>query len=396
MSESPSLSAPETTTPAVWDLLPAEQQPHWGAHPDLSRVRAELRAAPALTTARDVRTLRGQLAEVALDRAVLLQTGDCAEDIRECAPHHTGRTAALLADLADRLAARTGRPVVRVGRMGGQFAKPRSRPTERTDGMDLPVFRGHLVNSHEPTGPARRHDPLRMLRAYEASERVIGALDLLRTDPAGPWASHEALVLDYEGALVRRDTTTGLPYLASTHFPWIGERTRQLGLAHVELLAAMANPVGCKIGPSATPEEVVRLCGVLDPHRLPGRLTLILRMGAPAAATATGPIAEAVRRAGHPVVWLSDPLHGNTVTATGGIKTRRLTDAVTEAATVRRELHRHGQRLGGLHLETTPADVTECVGGPVAEHLLPERYLTLCDPRLNPRQAHELIDAVFA
>ncbi|MEU7424989.1 3-deoxy-7-phosphoheptulonate synthase [Streptomyces sp. NPDC040750] len=397
MTEPSPLSLREDRAPAVWELLPAEQQPHWGAHPDLKEILGELRAAPALTAAPDIRVLRQQLAQVALGRARLLQTGDCAEDMAECTPEHTGAKAEVLDELGDRLARHTGQPVVRVGRMGGQFAKPRSSPTETYDGTDLPAFRGHLVNAPEPTAEARRHDPHRMLAAYQASARVLRELDLRRTGPSGPWASHEALVMDYESSLVRRDAQTGAGYLASTHFPWIGERTRQLDLAHVELLAAMANPVGCKIGPTATPDEVVRLCGVLDPHRLPGRLTLILRMGVRAAEAATPAIAEAVRRAGHPVIWLSDPLHGNTVKTASGLKTRHLADAICEASAVRHALQAQGLHVGGLHLETAAADITECVGGPVTgEHLVPERYETLCDPRLNPRQARELIDAVFA
>ncbi|GGX90017.1 3-deoxy-7-phosphoheptulonate synthase [Streptomyces hiroshimensis] len=393
-----SLTVAGAQAPAVWDLLPAEQQPQWGAHPDLPQVRRTLREAPALTSAEDVRTLRRQLAEVALGRARLLQAGDCAEDIRVCGAADTAAKAELLADLAGRMAAHTGQPVVRIGRMGGQFAKPRSRPTETThDGLDLPVFRGHLVNSPEPNGQARRHDPNRMLQAYEASSAVLRALDEERTDAYGPWASHEALVMDYESPQVRRDPETGTPYLASTHLPWIGERTRQRGLAHVELLASVANPVACKVGPSATAEEVVRLCRVLDPNRLPGRLTLILRMGVRAPGLAIAPIAEAVQREGHPVVWLSDPLHGNTVQTASGIKTRRLSDAVDEAVAFRKALEQQGLHPGGLHLETAAADVTECLGGPVAdERALSGRYESLCDPRLNPAQARELIDAVFS
>lgn len=392
-----SLAVQGAPAPEVWDLLPAEQQPQWSAHPDLPGVRRALRDAPALTTAGDVRTLRRQLADVALGRARVLQTGDCAEDVHECGAAHTAAKAELLAELADRVALHTGRPVVRIGRMGGQFAKPRSRPTETVGGVDLPVFRGHLVNSPEPNAPARRHDPNRMLQAYEASAAVLRALDGERTDAYGPWASHEALVMDYESPQVRRDPETGEPYLASTHFPWIGERTRQPGLAHVEFLAALANPVGCKIGPSATPEQVVRLCRILDPGRLPGRLTLILRMGVGTPASAVAPVVEAVQGAGHPVVWLSDPLHGNTVQTSAGVKTRRLSDAVGEALTFRKVLEEQGLHPGGLHLETAAADVTECLGGPVTgEHALSERYESLCDPRLNPAQARELIDAVFS
>ncbi|MEU4494537.1 3-deoxy-7-phosphoheptulonate synthase [Streptomyces sp. NPDC023998] len=397
MSESPptAVHGAHAAPPALWDVLPAEQQPHWSAHPDLHEVRRALRDAPALATAQEVRTLRRTLAEVALGRARLLQTGDCAEDIHACGPEHTAAKSELLCELSDRLARHTGQQVVRIGRMGGQFAKPRSSPTETYDGMPIPAFRGHLINSSERSLLSRRHDPNRMLQAYEASASVLRGLEKERTDTRGPWSSHEALVMDYESPLVRRDPETGAAYLASTHFPWVGERTRQPGLAHVEFLAAISNPIACKIGPTATPDDVVRLCRILDPNRLPGRLTLILRMGLRGVG-AIAPIAAAVRREGNPVIWLSDPMHGNTERTESGLKTRHLADIIVEAVTFRQVLEQHGLHVGGLHLETATDDVTECIGGPVpGEHALAERYESLCDPRLNPRQARELIDAVF-
>jgi 3-deoxy-7-phosphoheptulonate synthase len=380
---------------APWEDLPAEQQPSWRDHPDHGPVRARLAAVPPLVTAAELETVRAALARVADGGALLLQAGDCAESFEETTREHTLAKASVLGRLADGLAGAAGLPVVRMGRMGGQFAKPRSRPTERVGDGELPVFRGHMVNAAEADAAARRHDPARMLRAYEASARVLAALSGLRPDGgAGPWASHEALVLDYEGPLVRTDPESGVRLLGSTHLPWIGERTRQPGDAHVRLLSAVANPVACKIGPRARPEEVLRVCAALDPDRRPGRLTLIARMGAAEIADALPPLLDAVRGAGHPVVWLSDPMHGNTRLTASGFKTRHLDEMVEEALLFRTIVERRGLHPGGLHLEVAAVPVTECVGGSVADEKdVPERYLTFCDPRLNTEQALHLIDA---
>lgn len=200
-------------------------------------------------------------------------------------------------------------------------------------------------------------------------------------------------MLDYETRLVRVDPVTGEPLLTSTHLPWVGERTRQPGSRHVALLASVANPVACKIGPSATPDEVLMLCQHLDPARTPGRLTLIVRMGRARISEALPPVVAAVRRAGHPVVWLCDPMHGNTVKAAGGLKTRYLPDLIAEAAAFRAVLDRQGQHAGGVHLEVAASGVTECVGGPVtSQERLTERYTTLCDPRLNPEQTRRFLN----
>ncbi len=379
---------------APWDGPPAEQQPSWRDHPALGPVRARLAAVPALVTAAELETLGESLARVAAGEALLLQAGDCAESLAETTRGHARAKAALLGRLAARLGGGTGLPVVRVGRMGGQFAKPRSRPTERHGDAELPVFRGHMVNAPEPDPAARRHDPERMLRAYAASARVLAALDGLRADAAGPWAAHEALVLDYEGPLVRADPRSGALLLGSTHMPWIGERTRRPGGAHVRLLAAVANPVACKVGPGARPEDVVRVCAALDPDRRPGRLTLIARMGAGPVAEALPPLLDAVRRAGHPVVWLCDPMHGNTRLTAAGFKTRHLDEMAAEARAFRAAVERSGLHPGGLHLEVSADPVTECVGGSVAtENDVPNCYRSSCDPRLNDAQALALIDA---
>ncbi|MET9293276.1 3-deoxy-7-phosphoheptulonate synthase [Streptomyces sp. NPDC003077] len=378
------------------------QQPPWQDHPALGPVKDRLAASVPLVTSEEVRELRGALAAVARGRATVLQAGDCAESLYECTPAHARQRADTLDRLGDHLQRGSGRTVVRIGRMAGQFAKPRSRPTERVGGLELPAFRGHLVNSEAPTEDARRADPYRMLQARLAAATVGGVLREARAARAarpgtaahtGPWTSHEALVLDYETPLVRTDPSTGGRLLTSTHFPWVGERTRQPGSPNVALLADIDNPVGCKIGPGTTPDEVLQLCQTLDPERTPGRLTLIVRMGRTRISEALPPIVATVRRAGHPVVWLCDPMHGNTTTAGDGRKTRYLADLIAEAAAFRSVLERQGQHPGGVHLEVAAGEVTECVGGPIhSEDQLGHRYTTLCDPRLNPEQAERFLN----
>ncbi|MBU2663848.1 3-deoxy-7-phosphoheptulonate synthase [Actinoplanes bogorensis] len=369
-----------------WESLPAREQPAWSDHPSLSRMRTELRFREPLVTESEIEAARAGIARVATGDALLLQAGDCAESFDESGPSVTAAKAAVIGDLADSLTLSTGQPVMRFGRMAGQYAKPRSSATETVAGIEMPTFRGHIVNSPAPHPAARVPDPERLLQAYDHSARVLAGLR------GSLWVSHEALLLDYEGPQVRRGA--GL-YLASTHLPWIGERTRQADHAHVAMLAAVTNPVACKVGPTASPESVVDLCERLDPHREPGRLTLIARMGAGRVAEALPPIARAVRRAGHPVVWLSDPMHGNTVRAKSGEKTRHLDSMIAEAGLFRAALEGLGLHPGGLHLEVAAADVTECVGAGVAEDELGRRYESLCDPRLNPVQARTLIETVF-
>jgi 3-deoxy-7-phosphoheptulonate synthase len=382
--------------PPDWAGLPAAQQPDWGSHPELTRCRRLLAAAPPLTGPGELAELAARLADVAAGRAVLLQAGDCAEDPADCSPAGVAARVAVLGRLATGLAGGHGLPVVAVGRMGGQFAKPRSRPTELHRGRPLPSFRGHMINGPGPSAAARRHDPRRLVRAYQASAVVQDCLRRHRRDRppgrSGPWSSHEALVLDYEGSLVRADPATGRPFLGSTHLPWVGERTRQLDHAHLHLLAAVTNPLACKVGPRMDPATVARLCDVLDPDRVPGRLTLVTRMGRHRVRAALPPVVAAVRRAGHPVTWLCDPMHGNTVAAAGGRKTRYLADLLAETAAFRAVLERQRVHPAGLHLEVAAGEVTECVGGAVPdEATLGRSYRTLCDPRLTADQAEELI-----
>ncbi|MEU6209584.1 MULTISPECIES: 3-deoxy-7-phosphoheptulonate synthase [unclassified Streptomyces] len=376
---------------------PAQQQPEW---PDPARARqvsGELRSRPALVRAEDLRDLRSLLAGVADRRAQVVQAGDCAEDPEECTPGYVARKAGLLDVLAGAVRMATHLPVVRVGRIAGQFAKPRSRPTETVGGAELPVFRGHLVNGPEPDPDSRRPDPVRMLDCYAAAGRAMAHLGWPALDDEhviGPrvWTSHEALLLDYELPLVREDAE-GRPFLSSTHWPWIGERTNQPDGAHVALLAAVSNPVALKVGPRMDPSVLLDLCGRLDPDREKGRLTLIARMGENAVPDRLPPLVAAVRAAGHPVIWLCDPMHGNTVSTAEGLKTRYLESLEREVRGFQCAVDSAGGVAGGLHLETTPDDVTECVTHAGEDARVGDKYTSFCDPRLNPAQALSLIRA---
>lgn len=367
---------------AHWKSLPAAQQPPW---PDrrARAFRARLARLDGLVTVAEVAALRADLAEVAAGRRLVVQAGDCAEPFAECGPAHVTRKAALVDRLAEALGG--DRPVVRVGRFAGQFAKPRSRPTEVVDGVELPVYRGDLVNAPQPDARARRADPARLVAGYHAARTVT---EFLRRAHRGVWTSHEALVLDYELPMVRRDER-GVPLLTTTHWPWVGDRTRAVDGAHVRLLASVANPVACKVGPGTGPDELRALCERLDPEREPGRLTLIARLGADRVSALLPPLVAAVRAAGHPVIWLCDPLHGNTVTGAGGRKTRLVDTVVREVADFLAAVHVAGGVAGGLHLETTPDEVAECGW----DDFPTGSYTSLCDPRLNPGQALAVIAA---
>ena len=379
---------------------PARQQPEWADPSQVERVRAILAGRPPLVRIEDVRRLLGLLARVARGEAHVVQAGDCAENPEECTAEHVWRKCALMALLAATLKMTTQKPVVRVGRIAGQFAKPRSEPVERVGGLDLPVYRGHMVNGPEADPESRRHDLLRLLTAYMTANDIMGHLgwgaptsyaDRPRIEPA-MWTSHEALILDYELPMVR-DLSDGRCLLGSTHWPWIGERTRQLDGAHVDLMADVINPVAVKVGPTMTESEITALCERLDPLREPGRLTLIARMGAEAVSECLPPLVEAVRLAGHPVIWLCDPMHGNTIIAPDGHKTRLLHILVEEIRAFRQAVSAVGGVAGGLHLETTPDDVVECVADLSVFDTGRARRTSLCDPRLNREQAVELVSA---
>nr|WP_030891965.1 3-deoxy-7-phosphoheptulonate synthase [Streptomyces varsoviensis] len=371
---------------------PAGQQPQWPDAALARRVRGQLATLPGLLDIDEVLALRTRLAAVAAGAALVIQAGDCAEDPADCTPDGVARKAALLALLADRMAENTDRPVLRVGRLAGQFAKPRSAPTERVGGLELPAYRGYMVNAHEPDPERRRPDPARILSGYRLAGTVLRHLGRPGRGghpPTAPevWTSHEALLLDYELPMVRR-SASGRAWLSSTHWPWIGERTRQADGAHVALLAQVVNPVACKVGPGMTPGELLALCERLDPRREPGRLTLITRMGADEIGGRLPALVAAVRAAGHPVIWLCDPMHGNTVTTPDGLKTRLLPRIV-------REVTRFQDVVagGGLHLEATPDDVTECASVWADVPHVGDRYTSLCDPRLNPDQAAAVVSA---
>jgi 3-deoxy-7-phosphoheptulonate synthase len=367
--------------------LPAGQQPEWSDRGVLDRATAQLARMPALVEWAEVHQLRALLAEAAAGRLAIVQAGDCAEDPRECTPAHVARKSAPLASV---MTLGGGKPVLRVGRIAGQFGKPRSQPTEQVEGRELPVFRGFTVNSPAPFAHPRRAQAERLLLGYRAAREASDALRRHRTEGgstgAHVWTSHEALILDYELPLLRRDEA-GRAMLGSTHWPWVGERTRQIGGAHVALLSAIANPVACKVGPGMRPGELLELCERLDPDREPGRLTLISRMGAELVASRLPALVRAVRAAGHPVIWLCDPMHGNTVTGPHGRKTRIVEHIVGEVRRFQFAVEQEGTAAGGLHLETTPDDVGECIAD--ADRLRPPAapYKSACDPRLNLQQA---------
>jgi 3-deoxy-7-phosphoheptulonate synthase len=348
-------------------------------------------------SAAEINRLQGLLGRVAAGEAHIVQCGDCAEDPAECTAGYVARKRALLDILAGTMTLVTEKPVVRVGRIAGQFAKPRSKPTELVGGEELPVFRGHMVNTPEPDPVGRQPNPQRMLAGYEAAREAMRHLDQASTvDRPGPepvvWTSHEALLLDYECPMLREDGN-GQTYLASTHWPWIGWRTSQVDGAHVALLSIVANPVACKVGPDVTVDQLLRLCALLDPHRRPGRLTLIARIGAREVARRLPPLVAAVRRAGHPVIWLVDPMHANTVTTPDGTKTRFVATITRETRAFVHAVHKGGGIAGGLHLETTPDPVTECVRDEARLDELRTKYTSACDPRLNPQQAVAVVSA---
>ncbi len=378
-------------------LKPALQQPEWGDVSQVQRMREELAACPALVDAEDVRTLRSLLARVAAGEAYVVQAGDCAEDPAECAMSDVVRKTGLLDVLAGVMKMNTHKPVVRVGRIAGQFCKPRSKPTEWVRGIELPAYRGHLVNSPEPDPEGRRPNPERLLVCYWAANTVMNHLGWRnpswqsRADPP-VWTSHEALLLDYEVPMLRRNEQ-GRLLLSSTHWPWIGERTRQVDGVHVAVLADVVNPVACKVGPAMEVDELLALCERLDPRREKSRLTLIARMGAEAAADRLPPLVTAVQAAGHPVIWLTDPMHGNTITAPDGLKTRFLETVVREVQNFQSAVSASGGVAGGLHLETTPDDVTECVLNESYVAQVGDKYTSFCDPRLNPQQAVSVVSA---
>jgi 3-deoxy-7-phosphoheptulonate synthase len=431
--------------PSSWRAFPAQQQPDWPDEAALEAALKQITSYPPLVFAGEARALTSSLAQVAAGNAFLLQAGDCAESFDDFSAVSIREKLRVILQMAVILTYAAGVPVVKVGRIAGQFAKPRSAPTERIGDVDLPIFRGHIVNDIVPTSAARVADPDRLVQAYHQS---ASTLNLLRAFTKGGFAalsrvhawnqdfvnestegqrfertaaeieralrfmracgidlesthqldgvdfftSHEALLLGYEEALTRKDSITDGWYDCSAHMLWIGERTRQLDGAHVEFLRGVGNPLGVKLGPSSTTDFVLELCEKLNPARIPGRITLITRMGADAVTDTLRPLLRAVQRTDHPVVWACDPMHGNTVTSTTGRKTRHFDDIQREVAGFFEAHRAEGTWPGGIHLELTGANVTECIGGAekVSDSQLDDRYETMCDPRLNGRQAIDL------
>jgi 3-deoxy-7-phosphoheptulonate synthase len=436
----------KTADPAVaeslgldrWRSLPRAQTPPWPDPAAVAEVCRVLDTVPSIVAPYEVEELRARLALVCEGKAFLLQGGDCAETFADNTESHLLANARTLLQMAVVLTYGASLPVVKVSRVAGQFTKPRS---QLTDALGLPVYRGDMINSLEATPQARVADPQRMIRAYANASSAMnmlraylggGMADLhaihdwnkgfVRSSPAGEryeaiareidralafiracgmtddealrtvtvYCSHEALALEYDRALTR--VVSDRAYGLSAHYLWIGDRTRQIDGAHVDYMSRIANPIGVKLGPGASPEFALELCERLNPTNLPGRLTLVSRMGSHRVRDVLPPIVEKVTAAGHKVVWQCDPMHGNTVESTNGYKTRhfdRIVDEVLGYFEVHRELETHP---GGLHVELTGEDVTECLGGAqaIVDADLPDRYETACDPRLNTQQSLEL------
>jgi 3-deoxy-7-phosphoheptulonate synthase len=433
-------------TPASWRSLPAKHVPD--DYPDaeaLARVETELRRMPPLVFAGEARRLKALLGQVSAGKAFLLQGGDCAESFKEFSADNIRDTFRLILQMAVILTFAGGKPVVKMGRMAGQFAKPRSAPIETIDGVTLPSYRGDNINGMEFTEEARRPDPERLLKAYGQSSST---LNLLRAFAGGGYADlynihrwtlgfvegspqgaryrelaekisetlafmaaigvtpetqpdlhrvefftcHEALLLGYEEAMTRVDSTSGDWYDTSAHLVWIGERTRNLDGAHVAFAKGIKNPVGVKVGPTMEPDELIRLIDALNPEDEPGRLTLYGRFGADKIAARLPMLMDATRREGRHIVWAIDPMHGNTLVANNGYKTRPFDRILAEVKSFIEIAEAEGVHPGGVHLEMTGQNVTECLGGArsVSEGDLGDRYHTHCDPRLNGEQALEL------
>lgn len=429
--------------PSTWRELTAAQQPDWPDPAVLERALQRLMNLPPLVPAGEARQLAAYLADVASGKAFLLQAGDCAESFGDFSAHAIRDKLKVILQMAAVLTYGAGVPVVKVGRIAGQFAKPRSSPTEMVGDLELPAFRGFIVNSDAPNTAARVADPERLIGAYHQS---AATLNLLRAFTRGGFAdlsqvhmwnqqfvatsaegrrydsiaseieramhymracgtlvegaaalrevdfftSHEALLLGYEQALTRLDLLTGEWYDSSAHMLWVGDRTRDSGGAHVEFLSGVQNPIGCKVGPSAAIDEVLEVCARLDPERVPGRLTLISRMGARRITETLPPLLRAVRKAGHPVAWVCDPMHGNTFLSAGARKTRHFDDVMAEIVSFFGICRAEGTWPGGVHVELTGDAVTECLGGAEEVLDLELRYTTACDPRLNGRQSLDL------
>ena len=449
MSADPTPVPAPDWTPDSWQAFPAAQQPAWPDREAYDAALAELSSYPPLVFAGEARTLQSALARVAAGEGFLLQAGDCAESFASFSAPAIREQLKVILQMAVVLTYSAGVPVVKVGRLAGQFAKPRSADLEARGDASLPSYRGDMVNDISFSAEARVPDPQRMVRGYHHATATLnlvraftkgGFADLRRVhqwtqefvgsstegrryeqiateidralafmracgidlDDAVQFreteffASHEALLLGYEEALTRTDSTTGDWYDCSAHMVWIGERTRQLDGAHIEFFSGINNPIGMKVGPTVTPDELLALLERLNPTRIPGRMTLISRMGADRIGDRLPTLLQAVAAAEHPVVWACDPMHGNTFTHSSGYKTRRFDDVMREIGGFFEACRSVGVWPGGVHIELTGENVTECLGGveAVGDDDLETRYETTCDPRLNARQALDLAFAV--
>ena len=438
------MTAKKWTTES-WRKLPIKQQPEYRNLAKLKEVEGELASLPPLASADEARALKRELADAAVGKAFLLQGGDCAESFAEFSEDNLRRFFRVLLQMTMALMYGAGVPVVKVGRIAGQFAKPRSDNTEKKDGKELPAYRGDMVNAMEFDEEGRLPDPERLLKAYYQGAATINYLRTLarggyaslnrinrwniefaqssaqgkrfadlvarinecigfisacglpideveQFSEASFFTSHEALLLGYESALTRLDKTDGKYYAGSAHMLWIGDRTRAPDEAHVEYMRGIANPIGMKVGPSMTVDGLLKLTEILNPDNEPGRLTLISRMGAARIGETLPPLVRAVQKEGRSVVWSCDPMHGNTIKAPGGYKTRKFTDILTEVRQFFAIHKAEGTFAGGVHFEMTGQDVTECLGGAqaISEMNLSDRYHTHCDPRLNSSQSLEL------
>jgi 3-deoxy-7-phosphoheptulonate synthase len=444
-----------TWSPSSWRDREALQQPEWPEPSAVEGVRQRLHTLPPLVFAGEARQVQGALAQVAGGRAFLLQAGDCAESFHDFARlTDTGAAYSavairerlkILLQMAAVLTYGAALPVLKVGRIAGQFVKPRSRDFEHTPAGEIPVFRGHMIHDDAPTAEARVPDPERMLEGYHLAastlnlvraftkggfadltqvhawnqdfvadspqgaryealaseiERALGFMAACGIDLAATpqlhqvdvWTSHEGLLLDYEEGLTRRDSLTGDWYDCSAHMLWIGDRTRAADGAHVEFFSGVHNPIGIKVGPAASADDVIELCERLNPERVAGRLTLVSRMGADRVRDSLPPLLRAVAEAEQPVVWACDPMHGNGFTTASGRKTRHFDAIMAEIESFFAVCREERAWPGGVHLEYTGDPVTECLGGSdeLGEDQLDDRYETLCDPRLNGRQSLDL------
>lgn len=431
--------------PESWRTKPVQQMPAYQDQSDLMRVEGELAKYPPLVFAGEARRLEAELAEVADGKAFVLQGGDCAEAFADFNADKIRDSLRVLLQMAVVMTFGGGMPVVKLGRMAGQFAKPRSADVEKQGDIELPSYRGDIVNHIDFTSESRQPDPTRQLQAYTQAaatlnllraftqggfasltrvhewtmgfvdrspqgeryramaDQISQSLDFMAacgiTDLSTPainrvnfYTSHEALLLGYEQALTRIDSTSGQWYDTSAHLVWIGERTRQLDGAHVEFCRGIANPIGVKAGPNMTGDELLQLCDALNPHNKPGKLSIIVRMGADKVGEGLPRLLRAAQREGRRIAWICDPMHGNTIKAASGFKTRPFDNILAEVQAFFAVHRSEGTHPGGIHLEMTGQDVTECTGGAqaITDANLSDRYHTYCDPRLNAQQSLEM------